>query len=58
MKFHVEMDIETDEDDGPTEPEVLETDLRDIVQGDFINYQNGAAPQYVISVQRIEVTEA
>lgn len=57
-KFHVEMDIATDDDDGPDDVQVVETDVRDLVHGEFIDPMSDVAPGYTIDVLSITVTES
>lgn len=52
-KFHVEMDIETDEE---VEAEVVQNDVRDYVNGEFDGASFETLPQYGITVNSIEVT--
>jgi hypothetical protein len=56
-KFHVEMEIETDDDELPVDAEVVKNDVRDYVNGEFDGASFETLPQYGITVNSIEVTE-
>lgn len=53
-KFHVEMDIDV-ADDGPDESAVVESDVKELVEGAFVAWDDEAAPQYAIKVDSIRV---